>query len=215
MSPTIDVVTLGNAKAGTVELPAAVFDAPVRPHLFHAEVRRQLASRRAGTHSTKNRHAVSGGGSKPWRQKGTGRARQGSIRSPQWAGGGVVFGPVPRSYEHALPKKVRRAALRGALSQRAREGAIRVVDALELDEIKTARMARLLAGLGLGGQPVLIVIEAPNPNVERSARNLPGVSVLRAEGLNVYDVLRHPRLLLTRAALAAVSGRLAGEEGAA
>jgi large subunit ribosomal protein L4 len=215
VSPTIDVVTLGNAKAGTVELPAAVFDAPLRPHLFHAEVRRQLASRRAGTHATKNRHAVSGGGSKPWRQKGTGRARQGSIRSPQWAGGGVVFGPVPRSHEHTLPKKVRRAALRSALSQRAREGALTVVEALELEEIKTRRMAELLKGLGLGEHGVLIVIEAPNPKVERSARNLPGVSVLRAEGLNVYDVLRHPRLLLTRAALAAVAGRLAGEEGAA
>ena len=215
MSSTIDVVTMGNAKAGTVELAPAVFDVPVRPHLFHAEVRRQLAVRRAGTHSTKNRHAVSGGGTKPWRQKGTGRARQGSIRSPQWAGGGVVFGPVPRSYEHALPKKVRRAALRGALTQRAREGALVVVDSLELEAIKTRRMAEVLQGLGLAGQGVLIVLDAPNPNVERSARNLPGVGVLRAEGLNVYDVLRHPKLLLTRAALAAVSGRLAGKEGAA
>jgi len=215
VSSTIDVVTMGNAKAGTVELAPAVFDVPVRPHLFHAEVRRQLAVRRAGTHSTKNRHAVSGGGTKPWRQKGTGRARQGSIRSPQWAGGGVVFGPVPRSYEHALPKKVRRAALRGALTQRAREGALVVVDSLELEAIKTRRMAEVLQGLGLAGQGVLIVLDAPNPNVERSARNLPGVGVLRAEGLNVYDVLRHPKLLLTRAALAAVSGRLAGKEGAA
>ena len=215
MSTTIDVVTMGNAKAGTVELAPAVFDVPLRPHLFHAEVRRQLASRRAGNHSTKNRHAVSGGGTKPWRQKGTGRARQGSIRSPQWSGGGVVFGPVPRSYEHALPKKVRRAALRGALTQRAREGALLVVDSLQLEAIKTRRMAEVLQGLGLGGHGVLIVLEAPNPNVERSARNLPGVGVLRAEGLNVYDVLRHPRLLMTRAALAAISGRLAGEEGAA
>ena len=115
---TLDVVTMENKKAGSVELSPTVFEAAVKPHLFHAEVRRQLARRRRGTHSTKNRAAVSGGGSKPWRQKGTGRARQGTNRAPQWAGGGVVFGPVPRDYEHKLPKKVRRAALRSALSQR-------------------------------------------------------------------------------------------------
>ena len=119
---TLDVVTTGNQKAGSIDLDPAIFEAPVQPHLFHAEVRRQLAKRRSGTHSTKNRAAVSGGGIKPWKQKGTGRARQGTIRAPQWAGGGVVFGPVPRSYEHALPKKVRRAALRGALSHQLRGG---------------------------------------------------------------------------------------------
>ena len=109
----LDVVTTENKKVGTVDLSATVFEAQVKPDLFHAEVRRQLAARRRGTHSTKNRAAVSGGGSKPWRQKGTGRARQGTTRAPQWAGGGVAFGPVPRSYEHSLPKKVRRAALPG------------------------------------------------------------------------------------------------------
>ena len=107
------LVGTSGGKAGSVELDPAVFEAPVKPHLFHAEVRRQLAARRAGTHSTKNRAAVSGGGIKPWKQKGTGRARQGTIRAPQWSGGGVVFGPVPRDYTHALPKKMRRAALCG------------------------------------------------------------------------------------------------------
>ena len=121
---SLTVVTVDNKKAGSVEVDSTVFEAPVRVDLFHAEVRRQLARRRSGTHSTKNRALVSGGGAKPWRQKGTGKARQGTTRAPQWAGGGVVFGPVPRGHEHSLPKKMRRAALRGALSQRFQEGAI-------------------------------------------------------------------------------------------
>jgi len=205
---SLDVVTVDNRRAGTVELSAAVFEAAVKPHLFHAEVRRQMAARRSGSHSTKNRAAVSGGGTKPWRQKGTGRARQGTIRAPQWAGGGVVFGPVPRSYEFSLPKKVRRAALRSALSQRLREGALRVLDALALDEFSTKKMAAILAGLGVAEGGALIVIEAPDPKVEASARNLPGVGVIRAEGLNVLDVLRHRHLVMTRAALEAVERRL-------
>jgi large subunit ribosomal protein L4 len=205
---SLDVVTLDNRKAGTVEVSAAVFEAAVKPHLFHAEVRRQMAARRAGTHSTKNRAAVSGGGSKPWRQKGTGRARQGTIRAPQWAGGGVVFGPVPRSYALSLPKRVRRAALRSALSQRLREGALVVLDAFALEDFSTKRMAAILQALGVSDGGALIVIEAPNPTVEASARNLPGVGVIRAEGLNVLDVLRHRHLVMTRAALEAVERRL-------
>jgi large subunit ribosomal protein L4 len=207
----LDVVTAANKKAGSVDLDPSVFQAPVRPHLFHAEVRRQRAKRRSGTHSTKNRAAVSGGGIKPWKQKGTGRARQGTIRAPQWAGGGVVFGPVPRSYEHALPKKVRRAALRGALSLQVREGNLKVVDELRLTEYKTKRVAKLLHDLSLEDAPVLIVIDAEEPFLERSARNLPNVSVLRVAGLNVYDVLRHGKLLLTRAAVDAIGERLRGE----
>jgi large subunit ribosomal protein L4 len=210
---TQDVVTVENRKAGSVELASAVFESRVKPDLLHAEVRRQLAKRRAGTHSTKNRHTVSGGGIKPWRQKGTGRARQGSIRSPQWAGGGVVFGPVPRSYEHGLNKKVRRAALCGALSLRKQENAITVVDEISLDAFKTARVREILRSLSLDGERVLIVIDAENEKLERSARNLPGVGVLRVAGLNVYDVLRHSRLLLTRAAVAAIETRLTAERG--
>jgi large subunit ribosomal protein L4 len=211
---TIEVQGVGKKKAGSVELSPAVFEAPVRPHLFHAEVRRQLAKRRAGTHATKNRAGVSGGGVKPWRQKGTGRARQGTIRAPQWAGGGIVFGPVPRSHAFKLTKKLRKAALRGALSLRAKEGALAVVEGIALDEFKTKRVVALLDSLGLGGQSVLIVIAGPAPQLEISARNIPGVSVLRAEGLNVYDVLRHPRLVIARDALDGIVARL-GADGAA
>lgn len=211
---TQTLVRAGGGSAGEVELDPAVFEAKVLPHLFHAEVRRQLSRRRAGTHSTKNRAAVSGGGIKPWRQKGTGRARQGTIRAPQWAGGGVAFGPVPRDYEHALPKKVRRAALRGALSLRVREGALIVADALEVSEPKTKQGVSLLAGLGFdGSQKVLVVIEQENTLLERSLRNLPWVNVIRVAGLNTYDVLRHSKLLTSRAAVIAIQARLAGAKG--
>ena len=211
---SLDVVAAGGKKAGSVELDPVVFEAPIKPHLFHAEVRRQLNRRRAGTHSTKNRSAVSGGGSKPYRQKGTGRARQGTTRAPQFHGGGVVFGPVPRSYEQKLPKKVRRAALRAALSLRLQEEAVTVVESFGLEEYSTKRMVGILTGLGLTEGSLLIVLEASDPHVERSARNLPSVSVIRAEGLNVYDVLRHRRILFTREAALAALRRLgsAGEE---
>ncbi len=207
---TLDVVTLDNKKSGSVDLNTTVFEAPVRTDLLHAEVRRQMARRRSGTHSTKNRTAVSGGGSKPWRQKGSGRARQGTTRAPQWSGGGVVFGPVPRSYEHGLPKKVRGAALRSALSYRFAEGDITLVDSIDLDVFKTQRVVEILHGLSLGGVSVLIVIDARDEHLQRSARNLPGVTVLLVEGVNVYDVLRHRKLLVTKPALAAIESRLAG-----
>lgn len=215
MTPTVDETAKKKKKASGAGAPVpagldpVVFGAPVKTHLLHAEVRRQLAKRRAGTHSTKNRAGVSGGGIKPWKQKGTGRARQGTIRAPQWAGGGIVFGPVPRSHEHVLPKKVRRGALRSAVSLRVRENALHVVDALSLREGKTRQLVELLKGLGLGDQGVLIVLAESDANVERAARNLPKVSVIRAEGLNVYDVLRHSHLLATRAAIDAVGKRLA------
>jgi large subunit ribosomal protein L4 len=205
---TLELKKAGKGKGGgSVELDPTVFEAVVKPHLFHAEVRRQLAKRRAGTHSTKNRALVSGGGIKPWKQKGTGRARQGTIRAPQWAGGGIVFGPVPRSHEHALPKKMRRAALRGALSLRLREGKLAVADALALEAPRTKLLLEALRGLGLEGS-VLVVIEAEDRNLELAARNLPKVDVLRADGLNVYDVLRHDGLLLTKGALARIHERL-------
>jgi len=204
----VDLHSLGKKSAGSLDLDASVFEAPIRPHLFQAEVRRQLAKSRAGTHATKNRSAVSGGGAKPWRQKGTGRARQGSTRSPQWEGGGVVFGPVPRGYEHRLPRKVRAAALRSALSLRLSEGDLVVVDGLSLPEVKTRQVVEALRGLGLDGQPVLIVIGEADRAVELSTRNLPRVSVLRVEGLNTYDVLRHPKLLMTRDAVEKATARL-------
>jgi large subunit ribosomal protein L4 len=206
---TIDVVNVENQKAGSIDLSSDVFERAVKPHLYHAEVRRQLADRRSGTHNTRNRALVSGGGAKPYRQKGTGRARQGTIRAPQFAGGGVVFGPVPRGYAHKLPKKVRRAALLSALSQRAGESALTVVDALELPDYSTRRMAEILSALGLAGETTLIVLDEPSPVVEASARNLPGVSVLRSEGVNVYDLLRHQKVLITKAAVERLQARLA------
>ncbi len=208
---TINVVTVENRQAGSLELSPGVFEVQVKPDLLHAEVRRQLAARHAGTHSTKNRAAVSGGGAKPWRQKGTGRARQGTTRAPQWAGGGAVFGPVPRSYDHSLPKKVRRAALRSALSLRQQEEAIIVVDDLPFDDYKTRRVVEVLGALGLAGEGVLIVIAGADAKLEKSASNLPRIGVVRAGGLNVYDVLRHPKLLLTRAAVDALEARLSEE----
>jgi large subunit ribosomal protein L4 len=208
---TLNVVTVQNSRAGSIELAPAVFEVKVKPDLFHAEVRRQLAGRHRGTHSTKNRHEVSGGGSKPWRQKGTGRARQGSTRSPQWAGGGAVFGPVPRSYDHSLSKKVRRAALRCALSLRQQEAAITVVDEFALSEFKTKRVTEVLGALGLTGESVLIVIADADDKLETSARNIARVGVIRVGGLNVYDVLRHKKLVFTRAAVEAVELRLSEE----
>jgi large subunit ribosomal protein L4 len=212
---TVDIVASGKKKSGTVALDPSVFEAPVKPHLFHAEVRRQLAKRQRGTHSTRNRSAVSGGGKKPWRQKGTGRARQGSIRSPQWAGGGAVFGPVPRSHEHALPRKVRAAALRGALSLRFREGALAVADSLVPGEPRTREVVELLRGLGVeAGQTVLLVVEGPEPALERGSRNLPWAHVLPVAGLNTYDVLRYDRILVSRPALDGIHARLAAGVGA-
>jgi len=204
----LDVVTTANKKSGSIDLSPAVFDVPTRPDLFHAEVKRQLAKRRKGTHSTKNRTAVSGGGAKPYRQKGTGRARQGTTRAAQYAGGGVVFGPVPRSYEHALPKKVRKAALRSALSLRVAEGDATVVDSFAVDAYKTREVVDVLDALSLRGTGVLIVIDEADDKLQRSARNIPGVTVLVVAGLNVYDVLRHEKLVLTQASVAAIEARL-------
>lgn len=207
---TIDVVNTENKKAGSLDLSSAVFENEVKPHLYHAEVRRQLSERRSGTHSTKNRALVSGGGAKPYRQKGTGRARQGTTRAPQFAGGGVVFGPVPRGYSHKLPKKVRRAALLSALSQRVQDQAMTVVDDLQIEGFRTKRMLEILSALGLAEGSTLIVIDDANPTVEASARNIPGVSVLRVAGINVYDLLRHQNLLMTRSAVESLQARLAG-----
>jgi large subunit ribosomal protein L4 len=208
---TLDVVTQENKKSGSIDLNPTVFEVPVRTDLFHAEVRRQLAARRGGHHSTKNRATVSGGGAKPWRQKGSGNARAGTRRAPQFSGGGVVFGPVPRKYNFDLPKKVRVAALRSALSHRLAEGDITVVDALSMDEYKTKAVLEILDGLSLSDTRVLIVLDARDEHLEKSSRNIPGVQVLPVEGLNVFDVLRFHKLLVTKAALAAIETRLSGQ----
>lgn len=211
---SVNVVTVENKKNGQVDLDASVFEVPVKTHLLHAEVRRQLAERRRGTHSTKNRARVSGGGAKPWRQKGTGRARQGTTRAPQWAGGGVVFGPVPRSHGHSVPKKVRAGALRSALSAKAGDDALVVVEELAIEPAKTKRAAEILGNLGVAEGKVLVVVDERDDAVERTTRNLPRVRTLRAAGLNVYDVLWADRLVLTRAALERVQERLTSKKGA-
>ena len=210
---TVPVVSQGGSKVGDVDVPAAVLAGPLRESLLHEVVRNQLASRRAGTAATKTRGFVSGGGKKPWRQKGTGRARAGSSRSPIWAGGGTIFGPQPRNYAYRLPKTARRAALRAAVAARHSTGKLLVVDGLQLPEAKTKRMVECLHGLGLEGESVLVVLAHPDDAVQRAARNLPGVKVLLAGGLNVYDVLGHAALVMTREALERVVARLRdGEE---
>lgn len=188
------------------QLPESIFGVPIRPHLLHQTVIMQLNNRRSGTASTKTRGLVRGSGRKPWRQKGTGRARVGSIRSPLWTGGGTTFGPQPRDYSYRPPKKARRAALLSALSLRRQEEKIIVVDKLELAETKTKLMREVLENLGV--KSALIVIHESDEKVERSARNLGTVKVLRAEGLNVYDILRYEHLVLTEQALGVIEERL-------
>ena len=207
----LPVVSQTRVVVGEVDVPAALVAGPVREHLLYEMVRSQRAGRRAGTVATKTKGFVSGGGKKPWRQKGTGRARAGSIRSPLWAGGGTIFGPQPRDYTYRLPKSARRAALRSALASRHAAGTLTVVDALTLPEPKTKRMLECLRGLGLAEAGVLVVLGAPDERVERAARNLPRVKVLQVAGLNVYDVLGHSHLLVTRAALEQLVARL-GED---
>jgi large subunit ribosomal protein L4 len=188
-------------------LNEALFGAKTRAHLLHQAVVMQLANRRAGTAATKTKGFVSGGGKKPWRQKGTGRARSGSIRSPIWVGGGTVFGPTPRDYSYRMPRSARREALRSALSAKNRDGKLIVVDKLVLDAPKTKLMAQALAELKVTS--ALIVIAQGDATIERSARNLPKVKVLRVDGLNVYDLLRYEHLILTDGALKALEERFA------
>jgi len=206
-SVTVPIVSQRREPVGEIQIPAVVLGGPRREHLLYEMVRSQQASRRAGTAATKTRAFVSGGGKKPWRQKGTGRARAGSIRSPIWEGGSTIFGPQPRSYAYRLPKSARRAALRAALSTRHGEGRLMVVDQLSLSEAKTKAMVACLEGLGIAGS-VLLVLGAADTAVQRAARNLPRVKVILSGGLNVYDILGHEHLVVTRDALAQVVSRL-------
>lgn len=204
--PTLDVLDRNNQKVGQVELSEAVFGAEVKPHLLHEVVVWQLAKRRAGTASTKIRKEVRGGGRKPWRQKGTGRARSGSRRSPLWRGGGVTFGPKPRDYDYSVPKKVKKAALRSALSSKLGEDKLTVLRGFDLEAIKTKDFVAVLSNLSAGN--CLVVIPAVDEMVEKSGRNVPRVKVLRAEGLNVYDILKYDRLLLLESAVAGIEEAL-------
>ena len=192
------------ATAGTVELPDGLFAAPVNTAVMHQVVIAQLAGRHLGTHDTKTRGEVRGGGKKPYRQKGTGRARQGSIRAPHYEGGGVVFGPHPRSYEQKVPKRMKRLALRGALSAKFADAAVMVVQDLAMDEIKTRELVGYLANLKAGGR-VLIVAPSRDEKLERSAANLPRVEIILADSLNTVDVLKADTLLITEPALATMA----------
>lgn len=204
--PTIDVFNVSHDKVGSVELDGAVFGAEVKEHLFHMAVRYQLAARRQGTHATKRRAEVSGGGRKPLKQKGSGRARQGSTRSPHYAGGGVVFGPQPRSHAFSLNKKVRRAALKCALSRRVDESALFVLDNLDFAEVKTKHFRTFMKAFGVDN--LLVVVPEANDKVSLVSRNIPGVTVLPVAGLNVYDVLRHRNIALTAPSIAPIVERL-------
>ncbi len=185
---------------GDYELPSAVFGQEVNQGVLHQAAVRQMAGARQGTHDTKTRGEVSGGGRKPYRQKGTGRARQGSTRAPHFRGGGTVFGPTPRSYALAMPRKQRRLALRAALSAKATDGAVQVVDELHFDAPRTRRMAAFLDQAG-AGRRVLLVVEGRDPNLELSARNIPQLKVIQASNLGVRDVMVADTLIFRRAAL--------------
>lgn len=194
-----DVFDIKGEKVGEVEIKDEVFNCDVKPYLMHDVVTMQLANRRRGTAATKTRKEVSGGGKKPFRQKGTGRARQGSSRSPLQPGGGTVFGPHPRDYSYSVPKKVRRSALRSALTVRYAGSAMKVLNTLDLEAISTKNFNGIVKAFSL--TKPLFVIDKKNEVVEKSARNLPFVKVLRVEGLNVYDIIRHEQLILTLDAL--------------
>jgi large subunit ribosomal protein L4 len=205
--PRVAVYSTGKKKVSDVELDERIFNAEIKDHVLHDVIRFQLAKRRAGTASTKKRSVVRGGGRKPYRQKGTGRARAGSIRSPLWRGGGVIFGPGPRDYGFNLPKKLRKQALRAALSARAAEGRLLVVNQFQLKEIKTKSFVGILNRFGV--KEALIVTGEENFNLERSTRNIPGIKVLRVEGLNVYDILSHEYLILVKDSVEKIQERLA------
>jgi len=209
---TIDILDAQGKKSGSRDLAADVFEAPVSVPLMHQVVVAGLAGLRAGTHSTKGRGDVSGGGRKPWRQKGTGRSRQGSIRSPQWVGGGVAHGPVSRDHSMRVNKKMRKGALRSALTDALQSGKLAVVSEISFDEPKTKRAAELLAALELSGN-VLVVLDQPTGDgaAEKSFRNITDVKVAYAGGLGTYDVLWADRVLLTGAALDALEAPSGGE----
>ncbi len=194
-----DVFDLDKNKVGSVVIDPDIFESPVKEHLLHTVVRWQLANRRSGTASTKTRGEVSGGGRKPWKQKHLGRARQGSIRSPQWRKGAVVFGPTPRDWSYDIPKKVRRQALKGALSIKRSDGKLFVIKEFNLPEISTKSLVEFIKRFELN--KTLIVINDKNENLRRSARNLKNLKILNIDGLNVYDLLRFDFLVITEDSL--------------
>ena len=196
----VDVLNMQGKKVDTTELPPAIFEAPVKKDLMHQALVRQLANARLGTHKTKSRGEVSGGGRKPWRQKGTGRARHGSRRSPIWVGGGKAHTPRPRNYTRHMPRKMRRAALRSALSVKAAQKEVVVLDELTMERPKTKEMVAILERL-VGQASALILLAESNETIEKSVRNLPDAKTLRANYLNVRDLLGYERLIMPLGAL--------------
>ncbi|MBO8136884.1 MAG: 50S ribosomal protein L4 [Desulfotomaculum sp.] len=206
--PKVAVYNINGEQVGEADLNDSVWGIEPNEHVLHEAVLMQLAGQRLGTHDTKTRAEVRGGGRKPWRQKGTGRARHGSIRSPIWRGGGIVFGPHPRNYKYKLPKKVRRIAMKSALSTKVKNGDILVLDNLTLDQPKTKDMVNILNNLKVDAKALVVTAEK-DENVIKSARNIPGVKPLKAEGLNVYDLLLHDKLVITKDAVTKVEEVLA------
>lgn len=201
-----DVYNMDGAKVSEIDLADEIFNVPVKQHVLHEVVIMQLANRRAGTASTKGRSEVRGGGAKPYRQKGTGRARAGTRSSPLWRGGGVVFGPRPRSYAYKVPKKVRRQALKMALTSKLQDNALIVVDKLDLETVKTKPFVEVMGALR--AKAALIVTDQKLENLELSSRNVPNVKVVRSEGLNVYDILKFQHLILLEPSVKQLEGRL-------
>ena len=204
---TFAVYDIGNQKVREIELDDRIFDAKINPSLFYDVVRMSLASQRKGSASTKNRALVRGGGAKPWRQKGTGRARAGSRRSPLWRGGGTIFGPMPRDYSFSLPKKVKQAALRAALSLKRQEGKLILLNDFPLEGFKTRQILEVLKKFQV--EDALIVTDEKHLFLERSARNIPKIQILRYEGLSVYDILNHEHLILLSPTIQRIQGVLA------
>ena len=198
----VSVYNIEGKEVGTIDLNDAVFGVEVNEHLVHMAVVSQLANNRQGTQKAKTRSEVSGGGKKPWRQKGTGHARQGSTRAPQWTGGGVVFAPVPRDYSFKMNKKEKRAALKSALTSRVEENKFIVVDSLTFDEIKTKNVANTLKNLNVS--KALVVLEDGNVNAELSAKNIAGVKTAKTNTINVYDVMKYNTVIATKAAVKAI-----------
>ena len=195
-----DVLKVDGSKSGSIELNDSVFGIEPNQHVLFEAVNLQRASLRQGTHAVKNRSAVRGGGRKPWKQKGTGRARQGTIRAPQWRGGGIVFGPTPRSHSYKMPKKMRRLALRSALSAKANDNELAVLEAFNFDAPKTKELKNVMSNLELS-KKVLFIVDALDNNVELSARNIPSVKVIDAQSLNVLDILDANKVVITKAAV--------------
>lgn len=205
MAIKVQALDANGVKTADCALDEAIFDAAAMPQLLHDVVKMQLANRRQGTASTRTRADVRGGGKKPWKQKGTGRARAGTRRSPLWRGGGTVFGPKPRSYSYAVPRQVRAAALRAALSEKVRAGQFMVLDSLSLEDPSTKAFKALLEKLGVAGRALIITERVQRDDAtSKSCRNLPYLTLLPTEGLNVYDILRHDILIMTKNAVSVV-----------